>query len=93
MPVNTEQDDIITDADTDPDAADTVDIVNKIAEAYAADPVFADDSHTKRCMFIDNLWWDHDQIVVPKDREIKLLILQEFHDSPYAGHLGVRKPV
>ena len=41
----------------------------------------------------DNLWWDHDQIVVPKDQEVKRMILQEFHDSSYAGHLGIRKTV
>ena len=95
MPIDTDQTDITTeiDADADTDAADTVDIVNRISEAYAADPMFADDNQTKRWMFTDNLWWDHDQIVVPRDQEVKRLILQEFHDSPYAGHLGIRKTV
>ena len=94
-PANTEQDDVttVTDADVDADAADTADIVSRISEAYAADPVFADGDHTKRWMFTDNLWWDHDQIVVPKDQEVKRMILREFHDSPYAGHLGTRKTV
>ena len=81
------------DADTDTDAADTADIVSRISKAYAADPMFADNNHTKRWMFTDNLWWDHDQIVVPKDQEAKRMILQGFHDSPYAGHLGIRKTV
>ena len=90
-PANTEQDDVTT--VTDADAADTADIVSRISEAYAADPMFADGDHTKRWMFTDNLWWDHDQIVVPKDQKVKRIILREFHDSPYAGHLGIRKTV
>ena len=44
-------------------------------------------------MFTDNLWCDLDLIVVPKDQEAKRMILQDFHDSPYAGHLGIRKIV
>lgn len=64
-----------------------------IAEAYAADPTFADDNHTKRWMFFDNLWWGRNQNAVPQDQEVKLMVLQESPASPYAGHLGVRKTV
>ena len=45
-PADAEQDDITT--ETDADAADTADIVSQISEAFAADPVFADDDHTKQ---------------------------------------------
>ena len=39
---NTEQDDITTETDADVDAdADAADIVSRISEAYAADPMFA----------------------------------------------------
>ena len=55
VPVNTEsasteQEDTAT--ENDAGAADTADIVIWIAEAYAADPMFADDSQTKRWMFL-----------------------------------------
>ena len=36
---------------------------------------------------------DHDQILVPKDQEVKHMILQEFYNSILAGHLGIRKTV
>ena len=72
---------------------DTDDIAGQIAEAYAADPIFADEKRTKRWTFTDNLWWDHDEIVVPDNKDIKRRIMSEFHDSVYAGHLGVRKTV
>ena len=72
---------------------DTDDIAGQIAEAYAADPIFADEKRTKRWTFADNLWWDHDEIVVPDNKDIKRRIMSEFHDSVYAGHLGVRKTV
>ena len=55
--------------------------------------MFADGDDTKLWMFTDNLWWDHDQIVVLNSQEVKRMILLEFHDSPYAGHLGIRKTV
>ena len=34
-----------------------------------------------------------DQIVVPYNREVKILIFHEFHGACYADHLGFRKPV
>ena len=80
-----------TETDVQDDAPDTVDIISRISEAYAADPDFDDDKQPRKWNYNEHLWWDGQQIVVPNDKEVKHLILHEFHDSAYAGHLGVRK--
>ena len=72
---------------------DDLDIVSRIADAYEADTIFADEKHTKNWSLIENLWWDQDQIVVPNNKEVKNLIFHEFHDAAHAGHLGIRKTV
>ena len=92
-PVAPAPDTDMTEHDMLPDAVDIADIASRIAEAYAADPAFSDEKRTKNWTFTDNLWWDHDEIVVPDNIEIKRMIMHEFHDTPYAGHLGVRKVV
>ena len=44
---------------------------------------FREDEH-------DNLWFE-DHVYVPNDPEIRKLILQEAHDSPYSIHPGNTK--
>ena len=75
----------------DTDSPDNSDIVSRIATVYSADPIFADDKRTKQWTFTENLWWDNDLVVVPDNSEVKQLIFHEFHESAYAGHLGIRK--
>lgn len=65
--------------------------MSQSTEAYAEDPTFTDEKHAKNWSFIDSLWWDCERIVVPSDKDIKNLILVEFHDSVHAGHLGLHK--
>ena len=79
--------------ETDHAELDTAGVAGKIAEAYAADPVFADPTRTRKWTFTDKLWWDHNEIMVPDNKELKRMIMHEFHDSAYAGHLGLRKTV
>ena len=67
-------------------------ITSRIAAAYSADPTFTDDKRNMQWKYYDDLWWDHDQILVPDDKEVKQLILHQFHDDvSYAGHLGIRR--
>ena len=37
------------------------------------------------------VWWKGDRIVVPDVRHVRSALLWEYHDSPFAGHLGVNK--
>ena len=46
------------------------------AEAYAADPDFADDEKTADFTFAAGLWWKGDRIVVPKSADTKRLSLK-----------------
>ena len=73
------------------DALHDVSLIDDFAEAYAADPDFADDEKTADFTFAAGLWWKGDRIVVPKSADTKRLVLQAFHDHPMAGHCGVTK--
>ena len=66
-------------------------LIDDIAEAYAADPVFADEEKTAGFTFAQSLWWKGDLIVVPDSTDTKRLILEAFHDHPMAGHFGFTK--
>ena len=46
---------------------------------------FREDEH-------DTLWFE-DRVYVPNNAEIRKLILQEAHDSPYSIHLGKHQDV
>ena len=37
------------------------------------------------------MWWKGDRIVVPNVRYVRSALLWDYHDSPFAGHLGVNK--
>jgi len=74
-----------------PTAADELtdhSLVDDIAEAYAADPFFADDAKTADLTFAQGLWWKGGLIVVPDSKDTKRLIFEAFHDHPMAGHFG-----
>ncbi|KAL0052364.1 hypothetical protein WJX82_000917 [Trebouxia sp. C0006] len=66
-------------------------LIDDIAEAYAADPFFADAAKTAEFIFAQSLWWKGDLIVVPDSKDTKRLILEAFHDHPMAGHFGCAK--
>ena len=66
-------------------------LINNLAEAYAADPYFANDEKTADLTFAAGLCWKGHCIVVPNSADTKRLILQAFHDHPMAGHHGVTK--
>ena len=42
-------------------------------------------------MLLDDLWWRGDCLAVPNDKAFRLQLMNEFHDAPYAGHLGITK--
>ena len=69
--------------------ADPVDLIQEIAEAYAADLFFEDDANTAGMSYAECLWWKDGCIVVPDSKDTKLLIFQAMHDHPLAGHFSV----
>ena len=40
---------------------------------------------------LGGLYWKEDRLVVPNVPRVRSALLWEYHDSPYAGHLGVNK--
>ena len=62
------------------------------AEAYAKDPAFQDVSFTRQYTLKHGLWWaPHDVLVLPDADGLRQTVMHEMHDSPFAGHVGIKK--
>ncbi len=42
---------------------------------------------------MDGLWWKGDRLMIPNVSRVRTALLWDYHDSPYAGYLGVNKTV
>jgi hypothetical protein len=65
--------------------------VSAIKEAYTADKYFASRDNTAALTKVRDLWFMSDLLVIPNDEQLKLQVLAECHDTPYAGHVGRTK--
>jgi hypothetical protein len=67
-------------------------LLARMRSAYHDDPLVSEDSVAQwslRCH--KDLWWRGSQVVVPNSPAIRDAILEELHDSPLSGHVGVTK--
>lgn len=63
-----------------------------VRKSYEADPLY----HKPPSVLVnqDGLWYmPGDRLAIPRNATVKQLILQELHDCPSAGHLGVNKTI
>jgi hypothetical protein len=70
---------------------DSNSFVSSIKHAYANDPYFASRANTADLVKRQDLWYMGELLVVPNDEQVKLTVLAECHDTPYAGHVGRSK--
>jgi hypothetical protein len=71
--------------------ADSNSFVSAIKHAYAADPFFATRANTADLVRQNDLWYLGGLLVIPDDEQVKLTVMTECHDTPYAGHVGRAK--
>jgi hypothetical protein len=74
---------------------DIEELQKDILIAYDTDPAvqsFHADSKYSRWS-VDNVGfvWIDQRILVPESRDLRLCVLQSFHDHPVSGHFGVNK--
>ena len=75
-----------------PDASQTIlDLLLELIKGYANDAWFANDANLQDLQKCDEVWWKGDRLVVPNVRHVRSALLWDYHDSPFAGHLGVIK--
>jgi len=67
------------------------DLYKHITKGYTDDKWFSDSKNTESLTFKDDLWWEGERVVIPDVTTIKRSIMFEMHDTPYSGHMGVRK--
>lgn len=67
-------------------------LLDDIKAAYSSDPLYAPDARRPAGLRQeDGLWFLRDRICIPNDPSIRVRLLQELHDAPYAGHPGITK--
>lgn len=71
--------------------ADSNSFVSAIKQAYASDPYFSARENTVDLVKKSDLWYMGDLLVLPNDEQLKLTVMAECHDTPYAGHVGRTK--
>lgn len=64
---------------------------DKFVLGYTVDPWFHDPSNQKSLLPHEDLFLHDGKIAVPDAFGLRTHLLREMHDSPYAGHQGVRK--
>jgi hypothetical protein len=66
-------------------------LMQRIAQAYAADPMYEDPTWLEGLTQDDEGMWrtQIDQLVVPRDSKLRAELIHAFHDPPTAGHKGV----
>jgi hypothetical protein len=63
----------------------------KFVDGYATDPWFQVETNVEGLIDYDGFLLKEGKAVVPDALGLRTHILQELHDSPYAGHQGVKK--
>eukprot|EP00798_Chlamydomonas_sp_ICE-L_P006473 gene6473-3110_t len=69
-------------------------IQHDISLSYSEDPLYSQAEHPKRPSFLqkhNDLWYFQGRLCVPNVPDLRLRILQEYHDAPSAGHPGFHK--
>ena len=64
-------------------------VISQIRHGYTEDPYYQ--ASNKRLRFLrhqDGVWYHGSRVCVPKDVELRRLLLKENHDAPYSGHQG-----
>lgn len=71
----------------------TPNLLELFRSGYQHDSSYIDPKFTAKLRHDDdrNLWFCHDRIAIHDAKDLKLKLLRECHDVPYAGHLGVDK--
>ena len=69
----------------------SIDLHRDFVRAFATDPEYLVKLANAGCVERDGLWWNNDLLVVPNDSQLRLRLLAELHDSPFAGHVGIAR--
>ncbi len=72
--------------------SDLTEFQQKCIAGYAKDPYFSDELKLSHLNKLKGLRWSHtDKLVIPDAFDLRQFVVCEMHDSPYRGHVGVKK--
>jgi hypothetical protein len=70
---------------------DDTSLLSRVKEAYKDDPDYADAAFVSRLQQTDGLYYYHDRLAIPSNKDLRYSIISELHDSTLSGHLGIDK--
>jgi hypothetical protein len=89
---STDVDMLNADVEYENDERSSVDVLmTRISKAYAADDWFKDPANTKLLTLRDGVWRRDGVVVVPNADGLRELLMHEFHNTAYSGHVGMNK--
>jgi len=68
-----------------------LDVYAELKQGYQCDAWFANSNNLQDLKLLDGLWWKGYCLVIPNVNRVRTALLWDYHDRPYAGHLGVNK--
>ena len=68
-----------------------IQLLDRCRTGYQKDQWFSNLDNTSSLQFRNGLWFKGTLTVVPAAPELRQLILQEIHDTPFGGHLGQQR--
>ena len=72
--------------------SDLTEFQKKCIAGYAKDTYFSDEQKLCHVTKLKGMWWsDADKLVIPDAFGLRQVIMCEMHDSPYRGHIGIKK--
>ena len=72
-------------------AQPVLDLHAELVQGNELDPWFANADNLQNLRLLDGLWWKGDRIAVPQVKFLRSALIWDYHDSPYAGHLGINE--
>ena len=66
-------------------------IQTRILEGYRKDPFYTSPSNRAELEESRGLLYYRDRICIPDDKELRQLIMREYHEAPYTGHQGIKR--
>ena len=66
-----------------------LDLYAELKQGYQSAAWYANSNDLQDLKLLDDLWWRGDRLVILNVSCVRTALLWDYHDSLYAGHLGV----
>ena len=79
--------------EVDVDEDTLTELQRKVMQGYKEDPWFTNKENTHNLQIQSGLWYKDHCLVIPEYENLREVIMEECHATPYSGHPGIAKTV